>query len=50
MKWQRKWGLIALGILLILMGLIPLLNIKFDTGLLVAILSIAAGILILLDR
>ena len=48
----RNFGMILLGLWLILTGLLPLLNMKLSstvtTGL--AVLGIAAGILILLRR
>ncbi len=48
----RNLGMILLGVWLILMGLLPLVNMKLspmvDTAL--AVLAIAAGILILLRR
>jgi hypothetical protein len=48
----RNFGMILLGLWLILIGLLPLLNVKLSstvtTGL--AVLGIVAGILILLKR
>lgn len=48
----RNLGMILLGVWLILMGLLPLVNMKLspmvDTAL--AVLAIAAGVLILLRR
>ena len=51
MRLTKKLGMILLGIWLIVSGLIALLNFSF-TGLpvIMAILAIAAGVLILLDR
>jgi hypothetical protein len=46
-----KIGAVMLGIWLILKGIIPLLHINFSgSGTVLAILAIAAGVLILLDR
>jgi hypothetical protein len=46
-----KIGAIVLGVWLILKGMIPLLHLSFSgSGTVLAILAIAAGILILLDR
>ena len=51
MKLTKKLGLLLLGIWLILTGLLPLLNLSFSgLGTVMAILAIAAGILILLER
>lgn len=48
----RNWGMVLLGLWLILTGLLPLLNIRVSstvtTGL--AVLGILAGILILIRR
>ena len=51
MKLTKSLGMLLLGIWLILTGLIAILNLSF-TGLsiLMAILAIAAGVLILLNR
>jgi len=51
MKISKKIGTILLAAFLILTGLIPLLNLRIE-GLptIVAILAIAAGVLLLLDR
>ncbi|MGA2502748.1 MAG: hypothetical protein ABSG01_01505 [Anaerolineales bacterium] len=51
MKLTRRLGFLLLGIWLILTGLIPLFHFTFsglDT--IMAILAIAAGVLILLER
>jgi hypothetical protein len=51
MKLTRKLGLLLLGIWLILTGLVPLFHLNFSGfGTLMAILAIAAGVLILLER
>ena len=51
MKITKKLGVLLLSIWLILTGLIPLFHLKFsglDT--IMAILAIAAGVLLLLER
>jgi hypothetical protein len=51
MKPTNKLGVILLSIWLILSGLIPLLKLTFEgVGIVMAILAIAAGALLLLDR
>jgi hypothetical protein len=51
MKLTKNLGMLLLGIWLILSGLIPLLNLSFSgLGTLMAILAIAAGVFILLER
>ena len=51
MKLTGKIGMILLGVWLILSGVIPLLSLSFSgLGTLMAILAIAAGALILIDR
>ena len=53
MKWRgtKNWGMLLLGIWLILTGLLPFVHITFvNMGLILAVLAIAAGSLILLDR
>lgn len=51
MKITRKLGWLLLGIWLILTGLISLLSLSFaGLGVLMAILAIAAGALILVER
>lgn len=48
---RRNWGMLLLGIWLILVGLLPLLSIGNPTSTaIVHLLAIAAGLLILLDR
>jgi hypothetical protein len=48
---RRKWGLPLLGVWLILTGLLPLARIDVPLGgTVLAVLAIAAGVLILLDR
>jgi hypothetical protein len=48
---RRKWGLPVLGVWLILTGLLPLARIDVPlAGTVLAVLAIAAGVLILLDR
>jgi len=47
----RNPGLLALSVWLILVGLLPLLNLSFPaSGIILALLVIAAGVLILLER
>ncbi len=51
MKLTRNLGMLLLAAWLIIAGLIPLLNLSFSgLGTLMAILSIAAGILIVVGR
>jgi hypothetical protein len=51
MRLTKKLGWLLLGIWLILTGLISLLGLSFaGLGVLMAILAIAAGVLILLER
>jgi hypothetical protein len=51
MKIRRNLGRVLLGIWLILTGLLPLLNINIPySGIILAVLAIAAGILILIGR
>jgi hypothetical protein len=48
---RRNWGLPVLGIWLILWGVLPLLTITIPRqDVILAVLAIAAGVLILLDR
>ena len=50
-RTRRKWGTFVLGVWLIATGALPLLNIQMPwTGTVLALLAIAAGTLILLDR
>ena len=50
MRLARNLGMILLAIWLIATGAIPLLGITFNSGMIMAILAIAAGILLLLGR
>ena len=51
MRLTNSLGMLLLGIWLILNGLLPLLHISFSgLGTLMAILAIAAGVFILLER
>ena len=53
MKWlgTKNWGMLLLGIWLVLTGLLPLVHVTFaNMGTLLAVLAVAAGSLILLDR
>lgn len=51
MKLSKKIGVLLLGAWLILEGLIPLFNLSFSgLGTVMAILAIAAGAFILLER
>jgi hypothetical protein len=51
MKFTKNLGMLLLGIWLVLTGLIPLLDLSFSgLGTLMAVLAIAAGALILVDR
>ncbi|MGA2384840.1 MAG: hypothetical protein ABSG61_15580 [Gemmatimonadales bacterium] len=48
MKMTKDWGMLLLGIWLILSGVIPLLRLSFSgLGTLMALLAIVAGALIL---
>jgi hypothetical protein len=48
---RRNWGHTALGIWLIAAGLLPLLGITVPySGQLLAVLAVAAGVLILMQR
>jgi hypothetical protein len=50
-KPSRRWGLILLGIWLILVNLSPLLSVSIPAReTILAVLGVAAGVLILLDR
>jgi len=50
-KLTKNFGMLLLGVWLILGGLVPLLNLGFSgLGTLMAILAIAAGALILIGR
>ncbi len=51
-NWRTgNWGMILLGIWLILMGLLPLLGLSFPAeATILALLAIAAGVLILMGR
>lgn len=50
-KLTKSLGLILLGIWLIMTGVIPLLHLNFEgLSLIMAILAIAAGVLVLIDR
>jgi len=47
----RNWGMLLLGIWLVITGLKPFLHLSFvDTGLISAVVALAAGVLILLGR
>jgi hypothetical protein len=51
MKLTKNIGMLLLGVWLILSGLIPLLNFGFSgLGMIMAVLSLVAGVLILLGR
>jgi hypothetical protein len=51
MRVTRNVGMLLLAIWLILSGLIPLLNLRFEgSGTLMAILAVAAGVLIVIGR
>jgi hypothetical protein len=51
MRLPKRLGTLLLGIWLILYGALPLLGVSFaGSGTLMAILAIAAGVLILMDR
>jgi len=51
MKVTRNLGMLLLAVWLVMTGVIPLLNLSFSgLGTLMAILSIAAGILIVVGR
>lgn len=51
MKATRNLGMLLLGIWLIATGLIPLLHLSFSgLGILMALVAVAAGALIIVDR
>jgi hypothetical protein len=51
MRGTRNWGMLLLGIWLILAGLLPLLSLSIPAGAtILALLAVAAGVLILLGR
>jgi len=51
MKVAGNWGMILLGIWLILVGLLPLLSLSIPAAAtILALLAVAAGVLILLGR
>ena len=51
MHFTHNWGMLLLAIWLILYGLTALLGLSFSgLGVIMAILAIAAGVLILLER
>ena len=48
---KRSWGMILLGVWLILLGLIPLLSIHIDrSGTFMNVLAVVAGVLVLFGR
>jgi hypothetical protein len=48
---RPKWGMSLLGVWLILTGLLPLLRVEIPlSGSLLALLAIASGVLLRLDR
>jgi hypothetical protein len=48
---SRSKGMLALGVWVILTNLLPLLNLRIpNTGLLLTVLGIVAGVLLLVDR
>ncbi len=50
-RGSRRWGMILLGIWLIAANLLPLVNVSIPWGgTILAVLGIAAGVLILLER
>jgi hypothetical protein len=51
MRGTRNWGMLLLGIWLILAGLLPLLSLSIPAeATILALLAVAAGVLILLGR
>jgi hypothetical protein len=51
MRLPKNWGLVLLGVWLILTGLIPLLSIHIDrSGTFMNVLAVAAGALVLFGR
>ncbi len=47
----RRWGMVLLGVWVIAVNLLPLLHVEVPrSGMILAVLGIAAGILILLER
>jgi hypothetical protein len=50
-RGSRRWGMILLGIWLVGANLLPFVNVQISwSGTVLAILGIAAGVLILLER
>jgi hypothetical protein len=51
-KWSsRRWGMLLLGIWLVAANLLPFVNVQTSWGgTVLAVLGIAAGVLILLER
>ena len=50
-RGSRRWGMILLGVWLIAANLLPLVNVSIPWGgTALAVLGIAAGVLILLER
>ena len=48
---RRKWGMTLLAVWLIVAGVLPLLRVEIPhSGTILALLAIAAGVLLLLDR
>ena len=48
---SRRWGMILLGVWLIAVNLLPLVNVSIPWGgTALAVLGIAAGILVLMER
>lgn len=51
MRRTKNWGLLLLGIWLIVTGLLPFVSISIPSlGTILSLLAIAAGVFILLDR
>lgn len=51
MRRTKNVGLLLLGIWLVVTGLLPFVNLSIpNTGMLLSLLALAAGVLILLDR
>ena len=50
MKLATNFGMLLLGIWLILYGAVPLLKLDFNVGVILQLLAIAAGALILMNK
>jgi hypothetical protein len=49
--FTKNWGMLLLGIYLLVVGAVPLLGVSFaNLGLVTAVLAVAAGVCILIGR